>query len=271
MVWDDRDRGQPKAPRLGADFSGVVEAVGAEVEHVQVGDEVYGGRNGAFAEYICVKNAVVRKPANASFAEAAAVPIAGLTALQGLRDQAQLKAGEKVLINGASGGVGTYAVQVAKALGAEVTGVCSTRNVEQTRALGADRVVDYTQEDFSQLDERFDVFFDVAGGRSWRDCARVLKPEARFVIAGAPKRGGFLGPLPAMIRLRLGAVGASQTIKFFISNFNRPDLDTMREMIEAGQLRSVIDREYPLGDTAAAMAYLGEGHARGKIVVTIPD
>jgi NADPH:quinone reductase-like Zn-dependent oxidoreductase len=261
---------RPKNPRLGGDFAGVVEAVGTEVSHVKVADEVYGGRSGAFAEYVCVKNAVVGKPANISFQEAAAAPTAGLTALQGLRDHGQLKVGDKVLINGASGGVGTFAVQIAKAMGAEVTGVCSTRNVEQTKALGADHVVDYTQEDFSRLDERYDVFFDVAGGRSWRDCARVLKPDARFVIVGAPKRGGFLGPLPALIKLRLGAIGASQPIKFFIAQFNRPDLDALREMIEAGQVRPIVDLEYPLSDIQAAMAYLGEGHARGKVVLSIP-
>jgi NADPH:quinone reductase-like Zn-dependent oxidoreductase len=261
---------RPKQTRLGSDFSGVVEEVGAKVTHVQPGDKVYGGRDGAFAEYVCVRNAVAAMPKNVSFEEAAAVPIAGLTALQGLRDYGRLQAGQKVLINGASGGVGTFAVQIAKALGAEVTGVCSTRNVEQTRSLGADHVVDYSKEDFSQRGEQYDLFFDIAGGRTWRSCRRVLKKEATFLIVGAPKGGKLLGPLRYMIPLRLGAMGASQTVKLFIAQFNREDLDGLREMIEAGKVKPVVERSYSLADISAAMAYLGEGHARAKVAITMP-
>jgi len=261
---------RPKQPRIGTDFAGVVEEVGAKVTHVQPGDKVYGGRNGAFAEYVCVRNAVAQMPKNVSFEEAAAVPVAGLTALQGLRDHGELQAGQKVLINGASGGVGTFAVQIAKALGAEVTGVCSTRNVEQTRKLGADHVVDYSKEDFTQRGEQYDLFFDIAGGRAWRDCRRVLKKEATFLIVGAPKGGKLLGPLRYIIPLRLGAVGASQRVKFSPSQITREDLDALREMIEAGKVRPVVDRSYRLADIAEAMAYLGKGHAQGKVAISIP-
>lgn len=260
---------RPKNPRLGTDFAGVVEAVGANVIHVKPGDEVYGGRTGAYAEYIAARNAVVRKPTNISFEEAAVTPTAGITALQGLRDQGGLKSGQHVLINGASGGVGVFAVQIAKALGAKVTAVCSTHNVDQTRALGADHVIDYTRENFTQGKARFDLLLDMIGGRSWSECQRVLKPDATYVIVGAKASSRVFGPLLNVIRLRLAALGASQKMKFFIAQFNRPDLETLTELIEAGKVKPVIDRSYPLEEIAVAMAYQGEGHARAKIAVKI--
>jgi NADPH:quinone reductase-like Zn-dependent oxidoreductase len=260
---------KPKEPRLGADFAGVVEAVGANVIDFNTGDEVFGGRTGAFAEYVCVRNAIAPKPANATFEQAAAVPIAALTALQGLRDKGHLQPGQKVLINGASGGVGTFAVQIAKALGAEVTGVCSTRNVEMVRSLGADHVVDYSKEDFTRSGERYDLMLDIAGSRSWSEYKRVLKPEATFVLIGSQKRSRLLGPLSHMIKVRLASLRASQRMTFFIAKLTREDLQVMRELIESGKVTPVVERTYPLSETADALRYLGEGHAQGKIVITM--
>ena len=261
---------KPKEPRLGTDFAGVVEAVGANRTDFEPGQEVYGGRTGAFAEYVCVKNAIAPKPANITFEQAAAVPIAALTALQGLRDKGQLKPGQKVLINGASGGVGTFAVQIAKVLGAEVTAVCSTRNVDRARSLGADHVVDYTQEDFTRSDERYDVLLDVAGGRSWRAYRRVLKPDAIFVLVGSMKKSRLLGPAGHLVRVRLASLlRGSQKFVFFIAKLTPEDLRVMTELIEAGKVTPYVERTYPLSETADAMRYLGEGHAQGKIVITM--
>ena len=262
---------RPKSNRLGIDFAGTVEAVGKDVTHVRPGDEVFGGRSGALAEYVCVRDAVVPKPANLTFEQAAAVPVAAITALQGLRDKGQLQPGQKVLINGASGGVGTFAVQIAKALGAEVTGVCSTRNVDLVRSLGADHVIDYTQEDFTRSDRRYDLMLDVAGSRSWSECRRVLNPQATLVIVGAPKGGRLLGPLSRIVKLRLAAVGNSQKVVFFIAKLNRADLAVLQELLEAGTLTPVVDRRYELSGIADAFRYLGEGHAQGKIVLTVAD
>ncbi|MBI5824148.1 MAG: NAD(P)-dependent alcohol dehydrogenase [Chloroflexi bacterium] len=259
----------PKDPRLGADFAGTVEAVGNQVTDFKPGDEVYGGRSGAFAEYVNVINAVTRKPANISFEQAAAVPTAAITALQGLRDQGKIQAGQKVLINGAAGGVGTFAVQIAKAFGAEVTGVCSTKNVDLIRSLGADHVIDYTKEDFTQSGQRYDVLFDIAGGRTWKEYKRVLSPTANFVIVGGPKSNLVLGPLSHILKIKLTAFGASQKVSFFIAKFTREDLAILRDMIEAGTVKPVVDRTYPLNETADAMRYLGTGHAKAKIVLKI--
>ena len=259
----------PKEHGLGVDFAGTVEAVGKDVTHVRPGDEVYGGCNGAFAEYVSVQDAVVPKPANVTFEEAAAVPVAALTALQGFRDKAQLQTGQTVLVNGASGGVGTFAVQIAKALGAEVTAVCSTRNVDQARVLGADHVVDYTREDFTRSGRRYDVLFDVAGSRSWRACKRVLEPEGILVMAGAPQSNRVIAPLGHIARMRLASIPSSQRYAFFVANLNRADLEVLRELIEAGKVTPAIERRYDLSETAAAVAYIGEGHARGKIVITV--
>jgi NADPH:quinone reductase-like Zn-dependent oxidoreductase len=260
---------KPKDPGLGVDFAGTVEAVGKDVTHVRPGDEVYGGRTGAFAEYVLVRDAVAPKPANLTFEEAAAVPVAALTALKGFRDKAQLQPGQTVLVNGASGGVGTFAVQIAKALGAEVTAVCSTRNVDQARSLGADHVVDYTREDFTRSGRRYDVLFDVAGSRSWRACKRVLEPEGILVMAGAPKGNRWIAPLGHIARMRLASIPSSQKYAFFVANLNREDLGVLRELIEAGKVTPVVERRYELGEVADAIAYMGEGHARGKIVITV--
>jgi len=260
---------RPKTDRLGTDFAGTVEAIGAGVTHVSVGDEVYGGRHGALAEYVCVKNAVVRKPANATFEEAAAVPIAAITALQGLRDKGQLEAGQKVLVNGASGGVGTFAVQIAKALGAEVTAVCSTPNVEIARSIGADHVIDYTKEDFTRSDARYDLMLDVAGSRSWSECARVLAPRATVVLCGGPKSSRLFGPLGHIVGMGLAGLLSRRKVAFCLAKLNREDLDVLRGMIEAGTVKPVIDRRYELSEVREAFRHMGEGHARGKIVVSI--
>ena len=260
---------RPKDERLGVDFAGTVEAVGKDVKRLKTGDDVFGARNGAFAEYVTVRDAVVAKPANVTFEQAAAVPVAAVTALQGLRDKGELQAGQHVLVNGASGGVGTYTVQIAKALGAKVTAVCSTRNVEQTHAIGADHVIDYTREDFTRSGERYDILFDVAGSRSWSECKRVLKDDAKLVIAGGPKKNRLLGPIPRVIRLRLLSLVGSRDVKVFLANTNREDMATLQDLLAGGQVKSVIDRTYGFDELPDAMRYLGEGHARGKIVVTV--
>jgi NADPH:quinone reductase-like Zn-dependent oxidoreductase len=259
----------PKMPRFGTDYAGTVEAVGDAVTDFEPGDEVYGGRTGAYAEYVVVKNAIAPKPANLSFAEAAAIPIAGLTALQGLRDMGVLQPGQHVLINGASGGVGTFAVQIAKALGAEVTAVCSPGNVDQSRALGADHVVDYTREDFTDGERRYHLVLDVAGSQPWSKLKRVLEPEGIDVIVGAPSRGSLLGPLGFIAKTKLGGVLGSQKVVFFIAKFNRPDLHVLTEMIESGSVKPAIDRRYELDQIGDAFRYFGEGHARAKVVVTM--
>jgi NADPH:quinone reductase-like Zn-dependent oxidoreductase len=259
---------RPKAPLVGGDFAGTVEAVGKDVTDLQPGDEVFGGGRGSFAEYVCAEKGVARKPANLTFEEAAAVPVAALTALQGLRDHGGVQPGQKVLINGASGGVGTFAVQIAKALGAEVTAVCSTRNVDRVRELGADHVVDYTREDFTRSDERYDVLFDNAGSRSWRACRRVLSPEATLVLVGGPKTR-LLGPLGHIVAVRLAAWRSSQKAVFFVAKLNRADLAVLREFLEAGTIAPVVERRYELTDVADALQYMGEGHVQGKLVVTV--
>jgi NADPH:quinone reductase-like Zn-dependent oxidoreductase len=261
---------KPKNPRIGGDFAGVVEAVGSTVTHLKVGDEVYGGRHGAFAEYVNVVNAVMPKPANISFEEAAAIPTAGITALQGLRDHGKLQPGQSVLINGAAGGVGTFAVQIAKALGAEVTGVTSTKNVEMVRSLGADHVVDYTKDDFTRSGKQYDLIFDIAGNRSWKEYQRVMKASSQFVLVGAPKgKNKILGPLARVATLKLASLGSSQKVIFFIADFKRQDFDTLREMIENGKIKPVVEKVYPLAQVVEAMKHLGTGHARGKIVLKV--
>jgi NADPH:quinone reductase-like Zn-dependent oxidoreductase len=261
---------KPKSTGLGTDFAGTVEAVGRDVTQFRPGDEVFGGKSGAFAEYVCVPavQAVVPRPANLTLEQAAAVPVAALTALQGLRDRGQLQPGHRVLINGASGGVGSFAVQIAKALGAEVTGVCSTRNVELVRSLGADHVIDYTRADFTQSDQRYDLLLDIAGSRPWSECRRVLTPRATLVMAGAPKGNRLIGPLSHIVGVRLAAVRSSQRIVFFVAQVNRADLLVLRELLEAGKVTPIIDRRYPLSEIADALRYLGEGHAQGKVVIT---
>src|SRR6266511_646627 len=264
-------RGAKGSRLTGRDFAGTVEAVGKDVTDLHPGDDVFGGKSGggSFAEYVSVPMEVARKPAHLTFEGAAAVPVAALTALQGLRDHGQLRPGQKVLVNGASGGVGTFAVQIANALGAEVTAVCSTRNVEQARSLGADRVIDYTREDFTRGGERYNVILDVAGTRSWSRYRRVLNPHATLVMVGAPKTNPFLGPLGHVIRVRLAAWRGEQKPVVFVAKLKAADLEVLRELLEAGKVTPVIDRRYELSEIADAFQYLGEGHAQGKIVITV--
>lgn len=257
---------RPKSALLGCDFAGVVEAVGKDVNDLAPGDEVFGVRSGAFAEYVSATN-VVPKPANVTFEEAATMGIAGLTALQGLQTHGRLEPGERVLINGASGGVGTLAIQIAKALGAaHVTAVCGPRNLEQARALGADRVLDYTREDFTREDARYDLVLDIAGGHSWFAIRRVLPPDGRFVLAGANGHRRQLGHLAA---LRLESIGTSRTFRFFVTKFQKPDLQTLADMLANGSLKPAIDRSYDLSEASDAFRTFGEGHVRGKLVLTI--
>ena len=258
---------KPKSSESGSDFAGVVEAIGVGVDGLAPGDEVYGCQSGAFAEYMVASKAVERKPANLSFEEAAAVPVAGLTALQGLRDHGGVQPGQQVLINGASGGVGTFAVQIAKALGAEVHAVCSAHNVDQARELGADRVFDYSLEDFTRSTARYDVLFDNAGNRSWLSMRRVLAPNAKVVLVGGPRKR-MLGPLGHIVRIKLASKLGGRTAMFFIAKPNRDDLAALRDLIEAGQVKPVIEQRYELAHIAEAMRKMN-GHARAKIVVTV--
>lgn len=261
---------KPKNTRLGVDFSGVVESVGKSVTTFRPGDEVFGGRTGALAEYVTVREhgSVVLKPANVTFEQAAAVPVAAATALQGLRDKGQLQSGQKVLINGASGGVGTFAVQIAKSLGADVTGVCSTRNVDLVRSIGADQVIDYTKEDFTASTQRYDLILDNVGNHSLSALRRVLKPEGKYIMVGGPS-GKWIDPLPRALAALLVSRFVSQDMTMFISNLDQRDLNTLRELMEAGTVTPVIDRSYPLSDVGAAIRYLEAGHARGKVVITM--
>jgi NADPH:quinone reductase-like Zn-dependent oxidoreductase len=263
--------GAPTYNKAGTDMAGVVEAVGPNVTRFKPGDEVFGGVGGAYAEYALGRDqgGLAKKPENMSFEEAAGLPIAAITALQGLRDQGLLKPGQKVLINGASGGVGTYAVQIAKALGAEVTGVCSTRNVEMARSLGADHVIDYTKENFTEGDARYDVILDNVGSQSFGDMADVMNPKGIIVVVGGSKKGPFLGPIKRVAMSKLVGGFIEPKIKFFIAKFNKEDMQFLADLASAGKLRTVIDRRYPLEQAAAALEYLGEGHARGKIIVTV--
>jgi len=247
----------------------VVAAVGPARSGFAPGDEVYGRGSGAFAEYVVAGDAVARKPANLSFDEAAAVPLAGLTALQGLRDHGGVRPGQRVLVNGASGGVGTLAVQVAKALGADVHAVCSARNAEQARALGATRVFDYSREDFARSSERYDVLFDNAGNRSWRSMRAVLAENGTVVLVGGPRTKRVLGPLGHIARMKLAAVVGPRAALFFIAKPNADDLVALRDLIESGQVTPVIERRYDLGEIGEAMQRLTDGHLRSKIVVTV--
>jgi NADPH:quinone reductase-like Zn-dependent oxidoreductase len=258
----------PKSPPVGVDFAGTVEAVGEDVTDFKPGDDVFGIANGSFAEYAGVKKAPAFKPANVSFEDAATLPVAGLTALQGLRDHGRLQPGQSVLVNGASGGVGTFAVQIAKALGAEVTAVCSTRNVEQARSLGADHVIDYSRDDFTKGSRRYDLMLDIAGSKSWRQCRRVLTSDARLVIVGG-EGNPLIGPLAHIAATWLGAKPGSRTATFFVADLNRPDLDFLGELLQTGQVKPFVEKRYELTDVADALRYMGDGHARGKLVIAI--
>jgi len=263
---------KPKNGRLGVDFAGTVEAVGQDVAQVKPGDEVFGTSNGAFAEYVCVPEArnVVPKPANVTFEQAAAVPVAGVTALQALRDKGRLQAGQKVLINGASGGVGTFAVQIAKSFGAEVTGVCSTRNVDTVRSIGADNVVDYTQEDFTVDGRRYDLMLDIAGNRSWSECKRVLTDQATLVVVGGRKTNRWIGPMGDGLKKRLPSLaGSRRVVSPFLATLKKDDLVALGELLEAGNVKPVIEQRYELSEVSDAVGYVGTGHAQGKIVISI--
>ena len=272
IVRMDAGIGKPKDIRLGVDYSGTVEAVGKDVTQFKPGDAVFGGRDGAFAEYVAVRadRSVVLKPDNMSFEQAAAVPIAGLTALQALRDKGHIRAGEKVLINGASGGVGTFAVQIAKSYGAEVTGVCSTKNLALVHSLGADHVIDYTAEDFTQQAQRYELIVDTVGSHSLLQYRRVLTPHGVLVIVGGPNSGPFIGPLITPLKALLLTPFVSQQFEPLLAKFNHEDLRTLAELMQSGKLTPVIDRHYPLAETADAMRYVEAGHTHGKVVLNVP-
>ena len=257
---------RPRVTALGADAAGVVEAVGRDVTHVKPGDAVFGIRTGAFAEYVSGRN-FVPKPTNVTFAQAAAVPVAGITALQAVRDKGVVKAGQRVLVNGAGGGVGTFAVQIAKALGASVTGVTSTANLDLVRSIGADHVIDYTREDFTSSGQRYDVIVDVGGNRSLADCRRTLTRDGTFVAVGAGQGNG--GPMGRLIGGTLRSRLLKQRVEVFIAAVEKDDLLTLKELIEAGKVRPIVDRTYPLSQTAEALRYVEEGRARGKVVIAI--
>jgi len=257
---------RPRSPLFGGDVAGIVEAVGSEITHLSPGDEVYGIRTGAFAEYVASKN-MARKPANLTLEEAAAVPIAGVTALQAVRERGDLQPGQRVLINGAGGGVGTMCVQIAKAFGGEVTAVTRTANIDTMRSIGADRVIDHQTADFSRDGSRYDLIIDIGGNRPIRSLRRVLAPGGRIVLVGAGHGGAG-----AMGRFVGGAVRRRilrQPIIVFIADVKREDLESLTELIEAGKLRPVIERTYPLDELPAALRHVEEGRARGKVVVTV--
>ncbi len=265
---------KPKDPRLGVDYAGTVETVGKNVTQFKPGDEVFGGKDGALADYVCclADRGVVLKPGNMTFEQAASVPVAALTALQGLRDKGKIQAGQKVLINGASGGVGTFAVQIAKSFGTEVTGVCSTRNVDVVRSIGADHVIDYTKEDFTKTDQRYDLIFDLVGNHSFSERRRILNPNGICVMAGIGGAGWhdgmamrLAGELNAYLRSRF----VSQKFIAYIAQFNKKDMMVLADLMQSGKMTPVIDKTYKLSETADALRYLEQGHARGKVVVTV--
>lgn len=263
--------GTPDNIHMGVDFAGTVVSVGKDVTRFKPGDEVFGGKGGAFGEYVSVaeKGSVAIKPANVTFEQAAAVPIAAVTALQALRDKGKIQAGQTVLINGASGGVGTFAVQIAKSYGARVTGVCSTRNLAMVRSLGADQVIDYTQEDFTKGSQRYDLIIDTVGTHSLSNYRRALNPHGSLVIVGSLDKGHWLGPLTGMIDVWLYSSFVSQKPIFMLAELNPEDLDVLRDMMQAGKITPVIDRRYALNEVPEAIRYLEQGHARGKIVITV--
>jgi NADPH:quinone reductase-like Zn-dependent oxidoreductase len=264
--------GRPKVKIRGTDFAGRVEAVGSDVRRFRAGHEVFGEADGAFAEYVCAPDGVVdTKPANLTFEQAAAMPLAGNTALIGVRDVARVQPGQHVLVNGASGGVGTFAVQIAKSFGAEVTGVCSTRNVELIRSLGADHVVDYTVEDFTRNGRRYDVVLDLVGNRSLTDFRRALTPTGTLVLSGGgvSSGGSMFGPMGLMLRGQLMSRFVHQRVLMLPAKPSKENLATLRELAESGKVTPVIDRTYPLSEAPEAIRYLEVEHARAKVVITV--
>ena len=262
--------GAPGDPRLGRDFAGTVQAIGEQVTEYEVGDRVYGGANGAFAQYLTrgATGSVAKIPDNVSAVQAAAVPVAGITALQALRDKGQLKPGQKVLINGASGGVGTFAVQIAKSMGAEVTGVCSTRNVEMVKSIGADHVIDYKQENYTDGGQQYDLIIDNVGNHSLLANRRALKPEGTLVMVGGAK-GDWIGPLTGPISAMVLQPFVDQALVSMTAQMDGEDLSTLAELMSNGQMSAVIERSYSLDETAAAIRKSEEGRVRGKLILTI--
>ena len=259
---------KPKDSRLGADVAGRIETVGRNIEQFQPGDEVFGMVKGGFAEYACApESALWLKPFNTSFDEAAAIPMAAITALQGLRDEGRIQAGQKVLINGASGGVGTFAVQIAKSFDTEVTAVCSTRNLEQARSIGADHVIDYTKEDFTKNGQQYDLVFAANGYHSLSDYKRALTPKGIYVMAG----GTMAQIFQSMLMGSMMSETSGRKMRGVRAKRSQNDLVYIKELFEAGKVKSVIDRRYPLSEAAEALRYLGEGHAQGKIVITFKN
>jgi NADPH:quinone reductase-like Zn-dependent oxidoreductase len=260
---------KPKDTRLGVDVAGQVESVGSSIAQFKPGDEVFGSCRGALAEYACAPEAaLVIKPGNMTFEQAASLPTAALTALQGLRNKGMIQPGQRVLINGAAGGVGTFAVQIAKSFGADVTGVCSARNIEMVRVLGADRVIDYTQENFTRAAERYDLVFDCAGTHSLRACRRVLNPSGIYIMVGGTV-GRWLGPLARGINALIYSRFVSQSLVMFMTKRSKGDLATLCDLMTAGKVTPVIDRRYRLSEVPESIRYLEEGHARGKVVITL--
>jgi NADPH:quinone reductase-like Zn-dependent oxidoreductase len=260
---------KPKNGVRGVDVAGHVEAVGKNVTQFQPDDEVFGMSKGAFAEYVCGgEDRLLPKPPRLTYEQAAAVPVAGLTALQALRDRGRMQPGQKVLIVGASGGVGTFAVQIAESFGADVTGVCSTRNVDMVRSIGADHVIDYIREDFTRTGQRYDLILDMAGTHSLSDCRRALTPRGTYVVVGGPS-GRWLSGLDRFIKALVLSVFVSQRMVPFITTANKKDLVVLKDLIEAGKVTPVIDRRYSLTETPEAIRYLEKGHARGKVVITV--
>jgi NADPH:quinone reductase-like Zn-dependent oxidoreductase len=264
---------KPKDTRLGVDFAGTIESVGKNVTNFKPGDDVFGGRGGAFAEYVCrrAEGAVALKPASITFEQAASVNIAGVTALQALRDKGKVQPGQKVLINGASGGVGTFAVQIAKSFGADVTGVCSTRNVDLVRSLGADHVIDYTKEDFAKGTERYDVILDNVPNHSLSECRHILNPKGKYVMigGGGPNDSRWVGPFGRVIHALVISPFISQKMGMMMADPSQTDLAILGDLMQSGKMKPVIDRTYKLSEVPEAIRYLEEGHARGKVVITV--
>jgi NADPH:quinone reductase-like Zn-dependent oxidoreductase len=265
---------KPKDTRLGVDFAGTVENVGKNITQYKPGDEVFGGSTGAFAQYLCRRatGSVAPKPAGLTFEQAASINIAGITALQGVRDKGKVQPGQKVLINGASGGVGTFAVQIAKSFGADVTGVCSSRNVDLVQSLGADHVIDYTKEDFTKGDQKYDVILDNVANHSLSECRRVLTPNGTYVMigGGGANEQGFLGALGKALNAAVYSRFVKQKMGMMMAQPSTQDLTLLAEMVQSGKLKTVIDRTYKsLSEVPDAIRYLEEGHARGKVVISV--
>jgi NADPH:quinone reductase-like Zn-dependent oxidoreductase len=264
---------KPRDTRLGVDFAGTVEGVGKNVTQFKPGDEVFGGRTGAFAEYVCPRadRAITLKPANITFEQAASVNIAGITALQAIRDKGKVEAGQKALINGASGGVGTFAVQIANLYGADVTGVCSTRNVDFVRSLGADHVIDYTKEDFTKSPDRYDVIIDNVANHSLSECRRVLTPKGKYVMigGGGVNEQGFIGLMARPLKAMVLSPFISQQMGMMMADANQKDLTVLADLMLSGKVKPVIDRSYKLSEVPDAIRYVEQGHARGKVVITV--